>query len=128
MEYNTFVAVLVMTEFKKRTPDFKAWLKRAIERSGSKKNFCTKNCFMKKGSKLKPADFPCKKVRMFNAAHLPGAYDYMLEFLCPDISTLELFVNECLRGASEVSEIIRDTYTYVGVPIGKEGLPIYQKK
>jgi hypothetical protein len=127
-KYNTFVAVLVMTEFRKRTPDFTAWLKRAIERSDSRVEFCTETCFMKEHQASIPVDVPCKEVRLFNAVHLPGAYDYMVEFLCPDISTLELFVRKCLRGISDVSEIIRDTYTYVGVPIGKMELPIYQKK
>jgi len=127
MENLTFAAILVMTDVKQKQPDFKRWLTEAISKAKTKDKFCSNNCFFKSKG-VDPEKFPCKHVKIFNAAHLPGIYDYILEMLCPSIGVLELFVNQCLRAESDIAEVIKDTYTYVGVPVGKRELPIYSKE
>lgn len=123
MKYNTYAAILVMTDANKEKRRFKKWLINGVKNIHVNKQWCEKECVFGGVVKYRP----CNNIRIFNAAHVPGSFDYIIDLLCPNISTLEQFVNECLRYSSDISDTIKDTYTYIGIPIADKELPIYHK-
>jgi hypothetical protein len=125
MENLTFAGILVMTDSKKAHPDFSSWLRKAISNFELKEKFCASKCSFKN---ISIDEFPCKKLQIFHAAHLPGTYDYIIEMLCSNIGVLELFVNQCLRTESDIADMIKDTYTYVGVPVVKLKSSMHNKE
>jgi hypothetical protein len=57
---------------------------------------------------------PCASVRLVDVAYAFGSFDFLLVTRADDVSDIQEFVVDCLRGASDV---VADTQTLLGISL-----------
>lgn len=117
-KYHNYAAILLRVDNTDKEINFKKWLFQAFKSSRSGEKYCDDlDCVYGNENDQESGPHPCENIKLLNAARLPGAYDYLIEIVCLTITDLECFVNECLLCSNKLSKIIKDSFTYVGVPL-----------